>query len=80
MNSQDNLKDFKTLSYLCLASGIISFFMNYYAGSSLIGLAMFIYIWIKYKQRNIFMTLGLVFSLVTLLLYVLSIFKNSGLA
>lgn len=54
--------------------------MNYFAGCSLIGIAMYIYIWLKYKQRNMMMTLGLVLSLVTLLVYVLAALKRSGIA
>lgn len=80
MNNENNQKDFRLLGSLCLASGIISFFMNYFAGCWLIGITMYIYILLKYKQRNMMMTLGLVLSLVTLLVYVLAALKRSGIA
>lgn len=41
---------------------------------------MYIYIWVKYKQRNMMMTLGLILSLVTLLVYALAALKRSGIA
>lgn len=67
------------MSYLCLASGLISQIFNFMGLSSLLGIVLYGYTWMKYRQRNLWMTIGLAASVFSLFVFVYASWKRGSL-
>lgn len=79
MKPPNSSKEWKTLSYLCLASGLISQIFNFMGLSSLLGIVLYGYTWMKYRQRNLWMTIGLAASVFSLFVFVYASWKRGSL-